>query len=603
MEGSTLTFLPPNWADQLTVMKIYEDVDKDEFFFNNYIWFKAMGPDEEDAADEPAEKEEMDEAVLYRLRQQAAMFGAAKHLKLLSLGVEIARAASERRVARAERERDEALDAVEFVTKAMLAVRGQLEKTSKERDDARSACATALADHGKLEEALERLADRQAKEEDATKRRVAALEAERDDARRDAHVTEKALALSSSEISKERDEARRALTLLEKTSTTERAKAAKEHDALLRRIDAKAEALVRLDETCEEAKTALAAVGAENARLKRDVDDALKARERLEAVLAGVRRDLDEVRNHRDQLSAELEYASAFEDADGVDVRRTELAVAAVVVDEDRSSSVSSGRHNNKSDDKVAATLAAERDDARADAENSRRVVERVTSELVAARKSEGGDAARLAEENAQIRRERDVLHAKLCSLVYDTHPAKATIAKASPRALEAAEFFKREPGALAMLASHAHDDLDDLDDVPDELDDATRARSDSLNWPPTSEATPRTKGRLRHPRVKEESSPPRADDDSASIASSSAAGWTTTSRVGWPPSRHKSTALQRVADDDQAGHTQQDDLPVWVKRIAPHYSKADFDNVRLRCLQFQAEVARAHRATVGLHP
>ena len=561
MEGSTMTFLPPRWTDQLSVMKIYEDVDRDEYLFNNYIWFKAQAPEDEAAEEETKETEEDDEsddesdaepppaAVLFRLRQQAAMFGATKHLKLLELAVEIAKKASERQVGRAEKERDDALDAVEYVTKKLLVVRDELTSARRERDDVRDACDDLSQEHQRIAAEVDRvIAKHAAQQAIEVEEHIVAprRQQEEDDAR--------VLKAERDAMEKERDEALRALKLLEQTSSSERDRMKKELETITKERDDKTEAWYRLNGVIEALKTERDAAVDAVERLEREKDDADRARERVDAVLASTRRDVDELRvlkdqleAHRDQLAAELEYERSHEDAEGLGVDHPFPAIATAVVEEATREKTTAGDL-----EKTVALLTSERDEARADAEGSRRVIERMATELVVAREHERSPREARSEDLASVRRERDLLHAKLCSLIYDT---------------QSSELFHRDAGAaVAML----------------DIDDETICAGSERSISPRA-AQPR----LCHPEVKEGSP----------LQNGSPGSWTTTSRAGWPPSRRESTSLNVNAS--KALTSPPDDLPTWVKRIAPYYTKADFDNVRLRCIQFEADMARAHRTTL----
>lgn len=65
---------------------------------------------------------------------------------------------------------------------------------------------------------------------------------------------------------------------------------------------------------------------------------------------------------------------------------------------------------------------------------------------------------------------------------------------------------------------------------------------------------------------------PPRRDENGR---------WQVATRLGWPP--RKSVTPSKA-----------DDVPGWVRKIAPFYTKEDFEALRARCHQFEAELARA---------
>ena len=466
-----MSYLSPSWADQLTVMKIYEDVDSDDFLVKNYIWFKALSPEDDIEEDEEKpvdnKKEEEEEASLAYLRSQAAAFGACKQSKLLELQSELTRAATARLVARLEEERDEALDAVEFVTKKLLAVRSELERARSERARVEAACVDLSREHERVERSVERLTKDAATVEIMRKKTDAYLESQRE--------SQYALDLVKRERNaalRDRDEARTEARRIEVQRDLEREEARRTAQVMEQQMT-----LLRNERDLAEK------------RLRQDDDEAARARDRLEAVVFNMRRELEDLRKKDPSRKSEKQLA-----------------------------------------------------EARADADNSRRIVERIASQLVAARNGGPTDDLfltkeinRLSDDNKKIRRERDVLHAKICNLVYDDahHSEKKHDL--------AAEFFKSAPGALAMIDLH----------------DTGKQQHPT----PTSHTSPST------PPSTRKTSPLKED-------------------LSWTTSVSYTTTTRKDGNHD---------LPAWVKRIAPYYTKADFDNVRLRCIQFENEMAKAH--------
>lgn len=420
MDGSPGGVVPSKWAEQLNFFSMYEGGENSEDDFkSDYIWFRANEPEAsrlESARDDPViVPDDSPNGKATHMERWAAEFGARRHVQSLRLEASLSRKAAEMQIARAERERDDALDAVEIVSKQLLAasskkpsfesngdpnelarVRSELKQVCAERDELRILC-----------DDLKRDAERQA-----------SVCAERDELR-----------LACERLGRDREKQRQA--------------------------ESQTNGEDRLLKGCSERR-----------------DDAHRSLGR------------DEHRRHIEDLRSQLDAACVA------------------------------------------------RDDARASAESSRRVIERLSSELVAARRtrvhasqSMWDEVARLKGECEAAQRDRALLRNKLRSSLHALSDNDV-----------AAEFFRREPAALEMINRHC------LADSSAHANEAPRA---------------------------------------------AAKGWNSTIRYGWPPSKHVNGASPSP-----------DHVPVWVTRIAPYYTRTDFDAVRRRCRQFEAELARASHHT-----